>query len=396
MAFNIQPFNFRLTGKDYGSVDYADALKKGFENYKGLHEAANTPKRLSEALLAQQLQNKINQPKAEDAQGWYNMQKKALGDTHGLSGLNLQLLQQKIAQGKYEQDLNNQLFGNGNKTPPSDEADNSIIPSGTDNSGNAGVTAGGPGANYGAPTAANTFPGRTGRPTASQQAEGIEPPAYAKNMANSLNAPAVQAIGNPNMYHVDELIDSDPRAAAALKKRGYEKKVTPHYDAKTGLTSVVTQYPSGKVTVQTSKPADSGYGALTSANITKANDAIMGVTNVMPTIDKLISLADKGEIPGQVVGKYFKTDQQATYNSLSNMSGDTLAKALGFPSTDKGMDAALASIRRADGESDKHYADRLKDYRKDMMERLKNSKQFLRKGVSTSDSNQADPYKLGI
>ena len=128
----------------------------------------------------------------------------------------------------------------------------------------------------------------------------------------------------------------------------------------------------------------------------ETNDTIMGVTNVMPTIDKLIDLADKGDIPGQMIGQYFNADKQATYNSLSNMSGDTLAKALGFPSTDKGMDAALASIRRPNRETDKHYADRLKDYRKDMMQRLKNAKQFLRKGVSTSDSYQADPYGLGI
>jgi hypothetical protein len=43
MAYNIQPFNFKLTGKDYGAVDLADALEKGFKNYKGFHEAVNSP-----------------------------------------------------------------------------------------------------------------------------------------------------------------------------------------------------------------------------------------------------------------------------------------------------------------------------------------------------------------
>ncbi len=68
MAANIQPFNFKLGAKDYGAVDFADALRKGFENYKQFHEAKNTPQKLAEALYAQQLQNKINKPKAEHAE----------------------------------------------------------------------------------------------------------------------------------------------------------------------------------------------------------------------------------------------------------------------------------------------------------------------------------------
>lgn len=68
MAYNVQPFNFKLTGKDYGAVDLADSLRKGFKGYQELHEAANTPKKLAEALYAQQLQNKINKPKAEHAE----------------------------------------------------------------------------------------------------------------------------------------------------------------------------------------------------------------------------------------------------------------------------------------------------------------------------------------
>ena len=45
MAYNVQPFNFKLTGRDMGAFDLGDALKKGFENYKGYTEAKNAPRK---------------------------------------------------------------------------------------------------------------------------------------------------------------------------------------------------------------------------------------------------------------------------------------------------------------------------------------------------------------
>ena len=108
MAFNIQPFNFKLTGKDYGAVDYADALKKGFEAYQGFHEAKNTPQKLAEALLQQQLKNKhdetINKylPRSEEAR---------IG---GMEGSNaLQPYRQKLlaAQTARAEQLGSQPFG---------------------------------------------------------------------------------------------------------------------------------------------------------------------------------------------------------------------------------------------------------------------------------------------
>lgn len=68
MAANILPLPWKLTAADMGAVDFGEALRKGFENYQKFHEAANTPKKLAEALYAQQLANKINKPKAEHAE----------------------------------------------------------------------------------------------------------------------------------------------------------------------------------------------------------------------------------------------------------------------------------------------------------------------------------------
>ncbi len=68
MPFNIQPFPFKLSGKDLGAFDLGDALSKGFKDYQTFQEAKNTPKRLSEALLAAHLNNKINTAKAKYAE----------------------------------------------------------------------------------------------------------------------------------------------------------------------------------------------------------------------------------------------------------------------------------------------------------------------------------------
>lgn len=70
MAFNIPGVPFKLTPEDMGQPrDLASSLMKGYE-------AAFKPRNLSEELLNKQLTNKINRPKAEDAQGWYELEKR--------------------------------------------------------------------------------------------------------------------------------------------------------------------------------------------------------------------------------------------------------------------------------------------------------------------------------
>lgn len=70
VGFNLPGVPFKLTPQDMGQpVDLASSLMKGYE-------AAFKPKNLSEELLNKQLTNKINRPKAEDAQGWYELEKR--------------------------------------------------------------------------------------------------------------------------------------------------------------------------------------------------------------------------------------------------------------------------------------------------------------------------------
>src|ERR1019366_6378869 len=66
--FNMGQVPFRLTPEEMGTPDYGKALMQGYEAFQKQQEAANTPKRLSESLLDQQLTNKINTTKAKYAE----------------------------------------------------------------------------------------------------------------------------------------------------------------------------------------------------------------------------------------------------------------------------------------------------------------------------------------
>lgn len=67
MAYEVKPFNFKLTSADYGAVDYADALQKGLKTTRDFEETRNTPSKLAADLLATQLANKYNSVKADYA-----------------------------------------------------------------------------------------------------------------------------------------------------------------------------------------------------------------------------------------------------------------------------------------------------------------------------------------
>jgi len=67
MAFNLGGAPPILDATHMGIPDFLSSLQKGFQTYKAYHQAKATPKILAEELLAQQLQNKIKSPYAENA-----------------------------------------------------------------------------------------------------------------------------------------------------------------------------------------------------------------------------------------------------------------------------------------------------------------------------------------
>ncbi len=69
MAFNIPNGAFRLTSEEAGGQpSYTQALQNAFKNSQEATETAYKPKNMAEQLLAAQLQNKIKQPYADNAE----------------------------------------------------------------------------------------------------------------------------------------------------------------------------------------------------------------------------------------------------------------------------------------------------------------------------------------
>lgn len=108
MPINLPGVPFKLTPQDMGGFDVGDALKQGFNLNKQFQEARTMPKKLAEELLAKQLQNKINQPKADYAKDI------TLADLeHTRSGTGLQNIQTQTANAKLQhyKDFQNLLSG---------------------------------------------------------------------------------------------------------------------------------------------------------------------------------------------------------------------------------------------------------------------------------------------
>jgi hypothetical protein len=110
-------------------------------------------------------------------------------------------------------------------------------------------------------------------------------------------------------------------------------------------------------------------GANTNAVKTKAQNIINGVPNALPIIDEIIASVEKGNVPGQLVGRYFSPDAQATYAGNISESAETLANSLGYPNTEGGFHQAEKVIARQAGESDNHYIERLKTLKKRLVKR---------------------------
>lgn len=72
MAYQPSWQPFRLSKEDVGIPDYAKALSQGFQTAADKYKPATA----ASDLLTKMLQAKINTPKAEDAQGWYDLEKK--------------------------------------------------------------------------------------------------------------------------------------------------------------------------------------------------------------------------------------------------------------------------------------------------------------------------------
>lgn len=326
MALNLPNFQ-KLDAADMGGFDLANALRSGFKTYSDFHEAKMKPKTLSEALLAQQLSNKINTAKAK-----YAEQNEQAG---------LQLRQGNLGLLPYRQKL---------------------------------LEAQAQAAGYGAEAAgrSNDFDKamfdayQSGSTPKSTTDEPLQMPSDEGRDFSNLNKPKLPANtqvvneGNANLSSFDELYDSSPYAKKMLEAKGYKKTQQTKYDPKTGVSTVITTYPSGKVTVSNAGGEPGGIAIpLTNAMKTQQQNIITNVPKVNRMIDSLVSKRSPMRFSPDRAGA-------AVHNALVKEAAETYAKAKGWPNTNESIKAAAEILDRGNFESDVDYRKRLKELKKEL------------------------------
>jgi hypothetical protein len=290
--------------------DIGEAISKGYK--QGMQ-----PRVMAEELIKSKLANKIQSVKAQYAQqmeeaGLAHMlaSTQGLGDAHGMAGLNRQLLQQKINQSNWEQNLNNSLFKN--KNPMQNSGNDSGNDYGNDSFGGSDIP--------------SIYPSE--KPTAEDNVnDGMGARTSNKNVVFA---------GNKDLYHIDDMIDSSPQAAAYFKnKLGYQKKITTKVDPKTGMATVITQYPSGKVEMETSRAGGhAGNVPLTTKTISSLQSAKVALPQLRQVIDKLIESPSPAKLP---YGIPWRPGASKEHDDLVNLGKDLFAKVKALTSTEHAL-----------------------------------------------------------
>lgn len=357
MAYSPIMPNMKLSAADMGVPDYAQALQKGFQTSADVYKPSSAAAGLLDAMLKNKQQQILNQylPQSEEARIGHS---EALGDATrsntGMNYLRKQLLQQNVTSGEAQQEMNRKMMEALSRPVSSqDQYDNSQY----------GFSAEGPGVAASA-SARDTFPGRF--PAANKSS--IE-----QSIVNE---------GDPSLYKVDELYNSNPLARKILEGQGYKQTQVTRFDPKTGSTAVITTSPSGKVTVHYKSGANQGAIGLTNAMKTQMQNIVSGV----PKVDKKIDALIEAKSPINILG--YKSNQKARHNSLVKETAETYAKAKGWPNTNESIKAAMDILDRHTFESDSAYRDRLKDLKLSLKTDLQDARRTLNPDKQDQQSSE--------
>lgn len=227
--------------------------------------------------------------------------------------------------------------------------------------------------------------------------------------------------GDPHLIGVDKMWDENPLSRAFLQKKGFKKKTEVKFDNKTGRTTLMTEYPSGKVTTQTyggGSAAGDGGIPLTNAMITKHQNVIAGVDNVIPVLENILKLGggEKLDEKGNPAGKNKDVFQPyprssgytpgmgwvpgwmsdaADYESMVTSAAEPLVNALGYPKTNEGIEKAVQQVVTTHGETNSRYIKRIRK----LIEELKKKKEYSEKEVKRSSKispvNASEPNTSG-
>jgi hypothetical protein len=194
--------------------------------------------------------------------------------------------------------------------------------------------------------------------------------------------------GSQNLSKIDDLYTTNPFARSALEKMGLKKTQQIKID-KSGNPTIVTRYPSGKITVQSSNLGNEDI-PLTTKMIGQHQNVVSSIDVAIPVLDKIIDLKDNDY---SRAGGW--TNKGAKYNALVKQSLDSLLGAFGLPQTNEGIKTMLDQVEIGHGESPRAYRDRMKELKKDILERKKYSAGLVKKSANNvENNNEIDPYDL--
>ncbi|CAB4151369.1 hypothetical protein UFOVP685_10 [uncultured Caudovirales phage] len=131
------------------------------------------------------------------------------------------------------------------------------------------------------------------------------------------------------------------------------------------------------------KKQSKGGDIPTNTVLTQNQQALQGIKTVLPMLDELINN------PKSVYGPTdFSPSKKAAYNAKTSGMIDTLVAAQSLPKVQASIDLVEQQIRRGTNESTANYINRLKELRKDLVNRKGRAKDVLsNRKVNTSDDD---------
>lgn len=131
------------------------------------------------------------------------------------------------------------------------------------------------------------------------------------------------------------------------------------------------------------KKQNKGGDVPTNTVLTQNQQALQGIKTVLPMLDELINN------PKNVYGPTdFSPSKKAAYNAKTSGMIDTLVAAQSLPKVQASIDLVEQQIRRGTNESVDSYIKRLKDLRKDLVNRKGRAKDVLsNRKVNTNDDD---------
>jgi len=348
MALNLPGVPFKLNASDVGAPDYQSAMQQGFKT-------SFMPGQLAQDLLRTQIANKLESAKIPYADRLAKANLDHLLASTGLIGaqtgsipLENQLRELKIQSLKNEFEQNKN-FADLLKNGVNGENDSSMLTNPTNSSQN-----------------------------------------ISNNSLSNGNFPNEQVIneGNPSLYQLDEMYDKFPQYRKNLEQKGFKKTQVTKVDPRTGVSSTVITYPSGKVEVKTIPATDTGFAPLTNAVKTLNQNAVNFIPKVQTQIDEIIKAPSPVTPFGEKYSGIYRGSSVAKHQALVNEAADTLVKAKGWPNTNESLNTAKHILARGNFETDYNYRERLKELKKSLGNDIKSAKSILKQG--TNVVNNAD------